>query len=39
MSICEVRLSTTPTQEAINKLRLGDIVYLGGLLYTAREGV
>ena len=39
MSIREVRLSTTPTQEAINDLRLGDIVYLDGLMYTAREGV
>jgi len=39
MRICEVCLSTTPTQEAINKLPLGDIIYLGGLLYTAREGV
>jgi len=39
MSIREVRLSTTPSQEAINDLRLGDIVYLDGLMYTAREGV
>ncbi len=35
----EVRLSTTPTTEAIADLRLGDVVYLDGLLYTAREGV
>ena len=35
----EVRLSTTPTAEAIAELRLGDIVYLDGLIYTAREGV
>ncbi len=35
----EVRLSTTPTAEAIADLRLGDIVYLDGLMYTAREGV
>lgn len=35
----EIRLSTTPTPEAIADLRLGDIVYLDGLLYTAREGV
>ena len=35
----EVRLSTTPTAEAIAALRLGDIVYLDGLIYTAREGV
>ena len=37
--IREVRLSTTPTPEAIADLQLGDIVYLDGLLYTAREGV
>lgn len=35
----EVSLSTTPTPEAIADLRLGDIVYLDGLMYTAREGV
>jgi len=39
MSIREIRLSTTPTPEAIAELRLGDIVYLDGLMYTAREGV
>ena len=35
----EIRLSTTPTQEALAELKLGDIVYLDGLIYTAREGV
>lgn len=35
----EIRLSTTPTPEDIADLRLGDIVYLDGLMYTAREGV
>jgi len=35
----EIVLSTTPTPEAIAELRLGDIVYLDGLMYTAREGV
>jgi L(+)-tartrate dehydratase beta subunit len=35
----KIRLSTTPTPEAIAELRLGDIVYLDGLMYTAREGV
>ena len=35
----EIRLSTTPTPGALSELRLGDIVYLDGLLYTAREGV
>ena len=39
MSLREIRLSTTPTPEAIGDLRLGDIVYLDGLMYTAREGV
>jgi len=35
----QIRLSTTPTQDALDALRLGDIVYLDGLMYTAREGV
>ena len=35
----EVVLSTTPNAEDIGMLRLGDIVYLDGLMYTAREGV
>jgi len=39
MSLREIRLSTTPTAAAISDLRLGDIVYLDGLIYTAREGV
>jgi L(+)-tartrate dehydratase beta subunit len=39
MSLREIRLSTTPSSEAIAELRLGDIVYLDGLMYTAREGV
>ena len=33
----EVRLSTTPSQEDLADLKLGDIVYLDGLMYTARE--
>ncbi len=39
MSLRQIRLSTTPTQEALDELQLGDIVFLDGLLYTAREGV
>jgi len=39
MSLREINLSTTPTDEAIKALQLGDIVYLDGLMYTAREGV
>ena len=35
----EIRLSTTPTPDALAALKLGDIVYLDGLIYTAREGV
>ncbi len=35
----KIRLSTTPTPEALAALKLGDIVYLDGLMYTAREGV
>jgi L(+)-tartrate dehydratase beta subunit len=39
MSPRKIRLSTTPTQDALDDLQLGDIVYLDGLMYTAREGV
>ncbi|RLJ59225.1 L(+)-tartrate dehydratase beta subunit [Litoreibacter meonggei] len=39
MSPRKIRLSTTPTQGALDDLQLGDIVYLDGLMYTAREGV
>src|SRR5436309_4535801 len=35
----EVRLTTPVTAEAISRLKLGDVVYLDGILYTAREGV
>jgi len=35
----KIRLSTTPTPEALAELQLGDVVYLDGLIYTAREGV
>lgn len=33
------RLSTTPGREDLEKLALGDIVYLDGVIYTGREGV
>lgn len=33
------RLSTTPGREDLEKLRLGEIVHLDGLIYTGREGV
>ncbi|MEL6205343.1 MAG: fumarate hydratase C-terminal domain-containing protein [Pseudomonadota bacterium] len=39
MSPRRVTLSTTPTADAIADLQLGDVVYLDGLIYTAREGV
>ncbi len=39
MSLREIILSTTPTDEDIAQLRLGDVIYLDGLMYTAREGV
>ena len=35
----QISLSTTPTVEDLRQLRLGDIIYLDGLIYTAREGV
>ena len=35
----EVHLSTPVPAEAIRSLKLGDVVYLSGALYTAREGV
>src|SRR5467141_126082 len=35
----EVRLTTPVSDDAIARLQLGDVVYLDGILYTAREGV
>ena len=35
----EVHLTTPVSAEAIGSLKLGDVVYLSGALYTAREGV
>lgn len=34
-----LRLSTSPTPEALAELKIGDVVYLDGVVYTAREGV
>lgn len=34
-----IRLSTTPSREDLARLRIGDVVHLDGLIYTAREGV
>ncbi len=35
----EVRLETPVRAEALRHLRLGDVVYLDGVIYTGREGV
>ena len=35
----KVRLSTEPDRAALEALALGDVVYLDGTVYTAREGV
>lgn len=35
----EVRLTTPVTADAIARLELGDVVYVDGVVYTAREGV
>ena len=35
----EIQLTTPITTEAIRSLKLGDVVYLSGALYTSREGV
>jgi L(+)-tartrate dehydratase beta subunit len=37
--MAEVHLTTPVTAEAIAGLALGDVVYISGVLYTAREGV
>ena len=35
----KISLSANPTPEALAELVIGDIVYLTGVVYTAREGV
>jgi len=35
----KVRLGTKPSAAELRDLRLGDVVYLDGVVYTAREGV
>ena len=35
----KIKLSTNPTNKELLNLKLGDIVYLDGTVYTAREGV
>ncbi|MGI9484690.1 MAG: fumarate hydratase C-terminal domain-containing protein [Geminicoccaceae bacterium] len=34
-----IRLSTSPVPAALAELKIGDVVYLDGVVYTAREGV
>ena len=34
-----IKLSTTPDNTILKKLSLGNIIYLDGIIYTAREGV
>ena len=33
------RLSTEPSRDALEKLNIGDVVYLYGTVYTARESI
>ncbi len=35
----KISLSANPTKEALGELQIGDIVYLRGTVYTAREGI
>ena len=35
----KIRLNTNPTPQALKALEIGNIVYLDGVVYTAREGV
>ena len=37
--LSKIRLSTSPTDGALADLQIGDIVYLDGTIYTAREAV
>src|SRR5581483_3014001 len=39
VAMYEVRLTTPVAPEAIARLKLGDVVYIDGAVYTAREGV
>ncbi len=39
VTLDEVHLATPVSGEAISRLKLGDVVYLDGMIYTAREGV
>ena len=39
LAMDEVRLTTPVSPADLDRLKLGDVVYLDGILYTAREGV
>ena len=39
LAMDEVRLTTPVSAADLERLKLGDVVYLDGILYTAREGV
>jgi len=39
LAMDEVRLTTPVSEADLERLKLGDVVYLDGILYTAREGV
>ena len=38
-SLKKVFLNTNPTKDEIKNINIGDIVYLNGSIYTAREGI
>ena len=38
-NIKKIRLSTNPDLDALRHLKIGNIVYLDGIVYTGREGV
>ncbi len=35
----KIRLGTNPTNQELKKIQIGDIIFLDGVIYTAREGV
>lgn len=35
----KIRLKTNPSADEIKSIRIGDIIFLDGIIYTAREGV
>jgi L(+)-tartrate dehydratase beta subunit len=39
VTLDEIHLTTPVSDETISRMKLGDVVYLYGMIYTAREGV